>query len=82
MRLKYFLPLKDAFYYLLILCSQHVLAVCVNVRNTFPTTLFLRREAGLEYVGLKWGFKMDFEEERTKCKIDAEYVRFNIGYNV
>jgi hypothetical protein len=54
----------------------------LTVRNTFPTTLFLCREAGLEYVGLKWGFKMDFEEERTKCKIDAEYVRFNIGYNV
>jgi hypothetical protein len=54
----------------------------LTVRNTFPTTLFLCREEGLEYVGFKWGFKKDFEEERTKCKIDAEYVRFNKGYNV
>jgi len=40
----------------------------LTVRNTFPTTLFLCREAGLEYVGFKGGFKMDFEKERTKCK--------------
>jgi hypothetical protein len=68
LRLKYFLPLKDALYYLLILCSQHVLALCVNVRNTFPTTLFLRREEGLEYVGLNGDLKWILKRRELNAK--------------
>jgi hypothetical protein len=35
----------------------------LTVRNTFLTTTFLCREVGLDHVGFKWGFKMDFEEK-------------------